>query len=396
MGGEAFQWPSERARGVDGARIVDRRGQNHTVTKAGNSVTKTVRVDDAIIQDLLNKMDEEASKSPNPRFRKKKSELFRYRRNTTIHLQNTSSGGSWEAYLVPTRNISEREVNFLHGTFLYPGTRCMVQLTTPHGTWDDVYGRVSDCRYIGQGSIHEVCVEFEESIDPAIYAQEAVLSRVLLVDDDPTLVRLTKLHLQALNADVDVAENGEEAIKMAMAKIYDVVLMDMHMPVKDGFEAVKELREQGYNGAIVAATALTQEEDRRQCLDVGCDRYIAKPYKKEDLGKLLTAMQEEPLYSSYRSDPTMTEVINAFVAELPVTLRKIEKMVASNDLASLQDVVRNLKAQGGGYGFEPITEVSSELEKKLKENREIGELQPLVANLSRLCMQARGSKVSQK
>lgn len=102
-------------------------------------------------------------------------------------------------------------------------------------------------------------------------------SRILLVEDsidNQTLVRLVLLNA---GMSVDVASNGEEAIRMAESNDYDVVLMDMQMPVLDGYAATEQLRHDGYEKPIVALTAHAMVEDRQRSLEIGCDAHLTKP-----------------------------------------------------------------------------------------------------------------------
>ena len=87
-----------------------------------------------------------------------------------------------------------------------------------------------------------------------------------------------------------MAENGllgVQAIHQSLAESrpYDVVLMDMQMPVVDGYSATKQLREEGYHRPIVALTAHAMTTDRQKCLDVGCDDYLSKPIDRRLLLK---------------------------------------------------------------------------------------------------------------
>jgi CheY-like chemotaxis protein len=87
---------------------------------------------------------------------------------------------------------------------------------------------------------------------------------------------------------VDVVENGQQAIDKALQAVndrqpYDVILMDMVMPEKDGFTATRQLREAGYMGRIVALTANNGSGARQECLAAGCDDFASKPIDRETL-----------------------------------------------------------------------------------------------------------------
>jgi CheY-like chemotaxis protein len=103
------------------------------------------------------------------------------------------------------------------------------------------------------------------------------MATILLAEDDPLIARMLSLRLSLKGHRVDLAENGRMALKMALATPYDLVLMDMHMPVMDGHEATRRLRESGYLGLIVAVTASVMSEESHAALDSGCDSYIGKP-----------------------------------------------------------------------------------------------------------------------
>jgi signal transduction histidine kinase len=120
-----------------------------------------------------------------------------------------------------------------------------------------------------------------------VYAPQ-ISGRLLLADDAPGNRRLISALLMKSGASVDVVENGQQAIDMALSAVnqqqpYDVVLMDMVMPEKDGFTATRQLREAGYTGSIVALTANEGNEARQECLAAGCDDYATKPVDRDTL-----------------------------------------------------------------------------------------------------------------
>jgi CheY-like chemotaxis protein len=110
--------------------------------------------------------------------------------------------------------------------------------------------------------------------------------RILLVEDNTDNQRLAARVLEGAGARVDTAENGEIAISMAQSVLYDLVVMDLMMPLMDGFEATRRIRanEIAPNRVpIVALTAHATEGFRDRCLEAGMDDYLSKPFKKERL-----------------------------------------------------------------------------------------------------------------
>jgi signal transduction histidine kinase/ActR/RegA family two-component response regulator/HPt (histidine-containing phosphotransfer) domain-containing protein len=121
---------------------------------------------------------------------------------------------------------------------------------------------------------------------PALIREGAL---VLVAEDDPTSRMVTEALLRKLSCEVDIATDGREALERAKANDYDIVFMDCHMPLIDGFQATKRIRQSRDKEdlPIVALTASVAEEDRVRCLDAGMNDVVCKPVRASMLAKAL-------------------------------------------------------------------------------------------------------------
>lgn len=112
--------------------------------------------------------------------------------------------------------------------------------------------------------------------------------KVLAVDDSFDNQAIVAYFLRAAGAEVDTAENGAQAVQKAMKGNYDVILMDLQMPIMDGHEAIIRLRRDGYTRPVIALTAHAMKEERKRCLENGFNEHLSKPIEKEILLRTMT------------------------------------------------------------------------------------------------------------
>ena len=156
--------------------------------------------------------------------------------------------------------------------------------------------RLFDCLMgimLGNGDAHQD--EGEENGNGAGTAEEALAEatengtavRILLAEDNEVNQKVAMHRLRKLGFAADVAENGRDAVDKALSHFYDLILMDIQMPVMDGIEAMREIRsgqaEGEHHSTIVAVTANAMSGDRERFIDMGMDDYISKPYQLGEL-----------------------------------------------------------------------------------------------------------------
>jgi PAS domain S-box-containing protein len=133
--------------------------------------------------------------------------------------------------------------------------------------------------------------------------------RILLVEDTPTNQKVITYQLQTLGYQVKCVNNGQEALNELHQQSYDVVLMDCLMPVLDGYETTRQLRQEegkSRHTTIIAMTAHAFDQDRQKCLDVGMDDYISKPVTIETLDGMLSRWLPEKLDLNITLDQSQT------------------------------------------------------------------------------------------
>ena len=166
-------------------------------------------------------------------------------------------------------------------------------------------GEISVTSELGSGSTFKVSIPFllsqktgmesSDQLSKLTWAPEYAQNlKVLLAEDNLVNQQVAKLILQGLGFEVDIANNGDEAVRMWSENQYKMVFMDVQMPVMDGIEATKQILKQGKNQVlIIAMTANAMNKDREACLNAGMVDFITKPIQMDLLSKTLLRFKEQ-------------------------------------------------------------------------------------------------------
>jgi len=207
------------------------------------------------------------------------------------------------------------------------------------------------------------------------------------VEDGAENRMLIRLLLEKSGLIIDEAENGLEGVKKAVATHYDAILMDVNMPVMDGFTATRKLRKRGLRIPIVALTANAMKGFEQDCLAVGYSDYIAKPIDIDRFMRMMadllggrqvaaepdTPVAEDaphadatpdgptegpiPIVSKLPADnATYRELIARFISTLRERLGAAEKARGDGDYGEVANFAHWLKGAGGTMGFDQFTE----------------------------------------
>ena len=346
-----------------------------------------LRKSDAEIRAAIERLDD--SSTAGDRANQRQSQRFSYRVRQ-LKLEVPAPSGGWIAYQAPTRNISREGIGVLTPTFLYPGCECRVHLVSLHNRTHMIKGRVARCRYIaGTGSMYEVGITFEEPIDVEHFHRGASTLRLLIADDDGFVRKLVEQLLKPRRLEATHVGDGRAAIEAAQGGDYDVILMDINMPELDGVAATCELRKAGYTGPIIAITAQSGDDVRKECVRAGFTLFLSKPFDRESLTSAILATQDAPLVSSMLHDREMVELIDEFVATLPDRAKRLTQAMGEGQIEAVRAVATELRGVAGGVGFSPISVAAHDLEAALRDEKPEEEIREGVAQLSRMCLAAR-------
>jgi two-component system sensor histidine kinase/response regulator len=233
--------------------------------------------------------------------------------------------------------------------------------------------------------------------------------KILVVDDDILNQRMMQLLLTREGHHVDSAFNGLEALEAIKIQKYDIIFMDLQMPIMDGIEASRRIRAWENGGQptfIVALTASYLPEEGQVLFDAGIDNYIAKPFELEQVQRLLKygfqsrlsigSDQPENLGQELRpekvldiqkgivqiggDEETYRELLSDFIAGLPKRLRTLQQFYANKDWMELSRAAHNLNGIAANLGASELSRYAKKLDKQSVEGY-TESLDPLVQEI---------------
>ena len=240
----------------------------------------------------------------------------------------------------------------------------------------------------GQGSCFyfTIPIKFHMSTDHKTNAKEPLqlmndktVKRILLVDDTEDMRNLVEIYLSLLSYQVVPVTDGAEAIEKFKSEKFDVVIMDMRMPVMDGIEATGIIRawenEKGLEETpIIAMTAYSMDDEIEATYKAGCNYHIAKPITRESLLEILNkALKDEGEEKmdddviEVEVDQDLEELIPGYLEKRVKDVEQLRGWVDDENYSEIQELSHKIKGSGGGYGFQHLSEYASLMEQASKE-----------------------------
>lgn len=203
------------------------------------------------------------------------------------------------------------------------------------------------------------------------FAENSFDANILVAEDNPDNQVLIKLLLQTWGLEPDIANNGAEAVEMALVNDYQLIIMDMQMPVMGGLEATQMLRHAAYDGPIIALTANVMKDDVNTYLQAGCDEALAKPIDKDALESVLVSYlniekDSQNKWDSLLNSEKFQQINDNYRLKLPGYLTDVTQLYNNSEWEQLRALAHSLKGSAGCFGFSNIHHAAATLEDNLR------------------------------
>ncbi len=203
-------------------------------------------------------------------------------------------------------------------------------------------------------------VSLEKPVSSTEYKAELddAQGHILVVDDTIAMRMLVAKMVEKLGFQVTTAENGAQAVEEALRNNFSLIIMDMQMPVMDGIEATRKLRNLRYSSPIVALSANTSQLNREQFLAAGADDFMEKPINgmvfKETVERYAqlteTMLHENSVKREFEAEPITDEMKAYFIERLAYSFRKLHTLMEQQDLSGMRYIIHEIKGSSADYG----------------------------------------------
>lgn len=209
--------------------------------------------------------------------------------------------------------------------------------------------------------------------------------RVLVVDDNDLTLNIVTQVLHNYGFLTEVASNGLEVLALLQQNRFDLVLMDMQMPLMDGYQTTINIRAQSQFKylPIIAMTANSTPNAREKCLSSGCNAYIAKPFKAEELmSEIANCIKNTtPKPQGEVENKLISELIPEFLDSLNESIQELKAAVKNNNIQEVKNISHDIKGSAGLYGFHEISRTAAKIEQAAGKN----ESQTINSSFTQLC-----------
>ena len=230
-------------------------------------------------------------------------------------------------------------------------------------------GYIDASSHEGGGSIFQLVLPYRPSDIPAERlnqrgTEHLFKGRVLVVDDTPEMQLVISRTLEDMGVTVFVAENGQQAVEQATRREFDLILMDMQMPVMDGIEATRILRDRGSNTPIVALTANVMQKYRNQFFEAGSNDFLSKPIDRGALRSVLNQyleVDEETVEISENRIVIDEEMVALFIQRVEEIRQALAAAYEQEQWEEVRGHAHNIKGFGTTFGHPELTESGKEI-----------------------------------
>jgi PAS domain S-box-containing protein len=221
-------------------------------------------------------------------------------------------------------------------------------------------------------------------------AREGTGVRILLADDSQDNLFLVRSFLEPAGFTLETAENGQEAVARFTANPPDIVLLDMQMPVMDGYAAVKGMREweagqQRPPLPIIALTAYALPEEAAKCIAAGCTAHVSKPVRREpllaEIRKYVAAKPHNPAHQ-IRVGGNLRDIVPGYLERRRADVDALKDALAARDYDAAAVIGHRMRGSGSGYGLTELTGIGTEIEEaaRTQDTARLEELTRMLAD----------------